>query len=170
MPSRDREETPEVVSIHFRRDILRRIRRSVIGNAVAVLLSAGGVGGVVLLADEQDDIKEAAVESKDTAVKVDTKVKAVDQTNREAYTYSAGKDAEQDARLGAAEDRFNDLRDFCIATRSSGNGRRRTPPPALAKPKPSPIPPTINEAANTPPPAPAPSSEASVPDAGTPEE
>jgi len=161
---REREETPEMVSIHFRRDVLRRARRSVLGSALAVILGGGSIGGVFWLHEEQTDIKADAVESKQTATVADRRAKAVDQVTDKVYSVGATKDTEQDRRLNVVTDRFNELRAFCMATRSSGNGRHKSPPAELVKAKPIPIPPTADAAAIAPKPIPP---EPLAPDAGT---
>jgi hypothetical protein len=144
---RDREDTPEMVSIAFRRDTLRRWRRNAVGTVISIVLGGGSAGGVAWVARNQEDIKEDQQAAQTKAVAADKKAVAVGTTTEKVYKVSVVKDIEQDGRLDGFVDRFNDLREFCIATRSSGRGRNLVAPAPLKKPAKIPIPPTVQAAA-----------------------
>lgn len=158
MSTRSRTETPEMVTIAIR-------KTRFLSWVMSALALVGTGGGVLWFSDKTDQVSSEASESREQAVVADRKVNAVDRQVDTAYTHGAVKDREHDDRLGTLAERFNDLREFCIATRSSGRGRDRKVPAAVATTDPKPIPPTLEAAVrqesstSTPPTAPTPAAD-----------
>lgn len=149
--SRDRETTPEMYSLHVQKNTVRKIRGHLIAIVISLVMGATSAGGVAYVASEQSEIQEQSQGAAVRAGTVDRKLVTVDIEKDAAYRAGTVKDVEHDERIVSLSQRFNDLRDYCIATRSTSTAaRRREPPPPIEVKKPKPIPPTPEAAIQKP--------------------
>lgn len=120
---RDRD-TPQVATIHLDK---RRIQ-SWVGTLLSMLFSVGAGAGTVYVGQKTVDNEQAVQETKTAAQVAESTARVVDRQQDNLGQVRATKDQEHDTEIRVLKERYNDLLQFVVATRSSQNGRRVSAP------------------------------------------